>query len=173
MMTHCIKLGELNVTQLFSKNTQRNGWPMVCKYTAHLIMVSRVKDKKCTPGCALLHRQVKHIRKLTTPVEFHAERNQAFFNYRYFNIPCSRKRNWLQHVQRMSCNWLPRIKNYRPNRRINQGRPSKRFLDVWHWNDDNDDDDEVYDNVKNICKNIYGHTYSLISSVHVDHVCIM
>jgi len=41
------------------------------------------------------------------------------------------KRNWLQHINRMPCNRLPRIlKNYRPTGRRNQGTPLKRLLDV-------------------------------------------
>jgi hypothetical protein len=170
-------------TVLSWENTQRNGWPIFWKYTVHLILVSRINDKKCNPGRALLHRQVKHIRKLTTPVEFCAERNQASFNHRCCSIPCSWKRNWLQYVKEMSCNILLKItKNYRPNGRTNQGRPLKKFLDVWHWNrstssptagQPDDNDDEVYYNVMNICKNICGHTYSLISSVPVDRACIM
>jgi hypothetical protein len=66
------------------------------------------------------------------------------------------KRNWIQHVNRMPCNRLPRImKNYSPTGRKNHGRPLKRLLDTWDrngstsgptpWqidNDDNDDDDD-------------------------------
>lgn len=41
------------------------------------------------------------------------------------------KRNWLQHMNRMHRNRLPRIlKNYRPTDRRNQGRPLKRLLDM-------------------------------------------
>jgi hypothetical protein len=36
-------------------------------------------------------------------------------------------RNWLQHVNRMSCNRLPRVmKHYSPTGRRNHGRPLKR-----------------------------------------------
>jgi hypothetical protein len=41
------------------------------------------------------------------------------------------KRNWIQHVNRMPRNRLPRlIKNYIPKGRRNQGGPLKRLLDV-------------------------------------------
>jgi hypothetical protein len=41
------------------------------------------------------------------------------------------KRNWIQHVNRMPRNRLPRlIKHYIPKGRRNQGRPLKRLLDV-------------------------------------------
>jgi Zn-dependent M32 family carboxypeptidase len=41
------------------------------------------------------------------------------------------KRRWIQHVNRMPRNRLPRlIKIYTPKSRRNQGRPPKRFLDV-------------------------------------------
>jgi hypothetical protein len=41
------------------------------------------------------------------------------------------KRKWIQHVNRMPRNRLPRlIKIYIPKSRRNQGRPLKRFLDV-------------------------------------------
>jgi hypothetical protein len=41
------------------------------------------------------------------------------------------KRNWVQHVNRMSRNRLPRImKDYSPTGRKNHGRPLKRLLDT-------------------------------------------
>jgi hypothetical protein len=40
------------------------------------------------------------------------------------------KRNWIQHVNRMLRNRLPRIvKHYSPTGRTNHGRPLKRLLD--------------------------------------------
>ena len=41
------------------------------------------------------------------------------------------KRNWIQHVNRMPRNRIPRImKHYSPTGRRNQGRPLKRLLDT-------------------------------------------
>jgi hypothetical protein len=41
------------------------------------------------------------------------------------------KRNWIQHVNRMPCNILPRaMKHYCPTGRRNHGRPLKRLLDT-------------------------------------------
>jgi len=41
------------------------------------------------------------------------------------------KRNWIQHVNRMSCNRLPRIKkHYSPTGGRNHGRHLKRLLDT-------------------------------------------
>jgi len=41
------------------------------------------------------------------------------------------KRNWIQHVNRMPRNRLPRImKRYSPTGRRNHGRPLKRLLDM-------------------------------------------
>ena len=41
------------------------------------------------------------------------------------------KRNWIQHVNRMPCNRLPRVmKHYSPSARRNHGRPLKRLLDT-------------------------------------------
>jgi hypothetical protein len=41
------------------------------------------------------------------------------------------KRNWIQHVNRMSRNRLPRImKHHFPTGRRNHGRPLKRLLDT-------------------------------------------
>jgi hypothetical protein len=41
------------------------------------------------------------------------------------------KSNWIQHVNRMPRNRLPRImKNYSPTGRRNHGRPLKRLLDT-------------------------------------------
>ena len=66
------------------------------------------------------------------------------------------KRNWIQHVNRMPRDRLPRImKHYSPTGRRNRGRPLKRLLDTWDRNgstssptpwqtyDDDDDDDDV------------------------------
>ena len=41
------------------------------------------------------------------------------------------KRNWIQHVNRMPRNRLPRVmKHYSPTGRRNHGRPLKRLLDT-------------------------------------------
>jgi hypothetical protein len=41
------------------------------------------------------------------------------------------KRNWIQHVNRMSRNRLPRVmRRYSPTGRRNHGRPLKRLLDT-------------------------------------------
>jgi len=41
------------------------------------------------------------------------------------------KRNWIQHVNRMPHNRLPRVmKHYSPTGRRNHGRPLKRLLDT-------------------------------------------
>ena len=65
-------------------------------------------------------------------------------------------RNWIQHVNRMPRNRLPRvIKRYSPNGRRNHGRPLKRLLDTWDRNGstsgptpwqiyDDDDDSDVF-----------------------------
>ena len=66
------------------------------------------------------------------------------------------KRSWIQHVNRMPRNRLPRVtKYYSPTGRRNRGRPLKRLLDTWDRNgstsgpspwkiyDDDDDDDDV------------------------------
>ena len=46
-----------------------------------------------------------------------------------------RKRNWIQHVNRMPRNRLPRVmKHYSPTGRRNYGRPLKRILDTWDRN---------------------------------------
>jgi len=45
------------------------------------------------------------------------------------------KRNWIQHVNRMPHNRLPRImKHSSPTSRRNHGRLLKRFLDTWELN---------------------------------------
>jgi hypothetical protein len=67
------------------------------------------------------------------------------------------KRNWIQHVNRMPRNRLPRVmKHYSPTGRRNRGRPLNRLLDTWdrngstsgptpwqiYYDDDDDDDDD-------------------------------
>ena len=45
------------------------------------------------------------------------------------------RRNWIQHVNRMPRNRLPRVmKHYCPTGRRNYGRPLKRLLDTWERN---------------------------------------
>jgi hypothetical protein len=45
------------------------------------------------------------------------------------------KRNWIQHIDRMPHNRLPRVrKHYSPTGRRNYGRPLKRLLDTWDQN---------------------------------------
>ena len=45
------------------------------------------------------------------------------------------KRKWIQHVNRMPRNKLPRVMNqYSPTGRRNHGRPLKRLLDTWDRN---------------------------------------
>jgi len=45
------------------------------------------------------------------------------------------KRNWIQHVNRMPRNRLPRVmKHYSATGRRNHGRPLKRLLDTWDRN---------------------------------------
>jgi len=45
------------------------------------------------------------------------------------------KRSWIQHVNRMSQNILPRVmKYYSPTGRRNHGRPLKRLVDTWDQN---------------------------------------
>ena len=46
--------------------------------------------------------------------------------------------NWIQHVNRMPRNRLPRVmKHYSPAGRRNHGRPFKRLLDTWDRNGSN------------------------------------
>jgi len=63
------------------------------------------------------------------------------------------KRSWIQHVNRMPRNRLPRVlEHYSPTGRRNRGRPLKRLLDTWDrngstsgptpWQIDDDDDDK-------------------------------
>ena len=45
------------------------------------------------------------------------------------------QRNWIQHINRMPLNRLPRVmKHYSPTGRRNHGRPLKWLLDMWDWN---------------------------------------
>ena len=69
------------------------------------------------------------------------------------------KRKWIQHVNRMPRNGLPRVmKHYSPSGRRNHGRPLMRLRDTWdrngstsgptpwkmHDDDGDDDDDDLY-----------------------------
>jgi hypothetical protein len=69
------------------------------------------------------------------------------------------KKNWIEHVNRMPRNKLPRVmKHYCPTGRRNRGRPLKRFLDTWDRNGSTsgqtawkiDDDDDDYDDIPSL-----------------------
>jgi len=89
------------------------------------------------------------------------------------------KRNWIQHVNRMPRNRLPKVmKHYSPTGRRNHGRSLKRLLDTWDRNGSTsgptpwkiyDDDDD--------CKWLWiphpAHfTLNFCSSVLVHCVCV-
>jgi hypothetical protein len=75
----------------------------------------------------------------------------------FFNKLLEYKRSWIQHVNSMPQNILPRVmKYYFPTGSRNHGRPLKRLLDMSDWNgstsgptpwkmydDDHDDDDDA------------------------------
>ena len=75
------------------------------------------------------------------------------------------KRSWIQHVNRMPRNRLPRVmKHYCPTGRRNHGRCLKRLLDTWDRNgstsgptawqiyDDDDDDNVTVHDLMNLGK---------------------
>ena len=78
------------------------------------------------------------------------------------------KRSWIQHVNRMPHNRIPRImKHYSPTGRRNHGRPLKRLLDMWDRNRStsgptpwNDDDDEFTVPYKGIVLNVYSDSWN-------------
>jgi len=85
------------------------------------------------------------------------------------------KRNWIQHLNRMPCNRLPRVmKHYSPTGRRKFGRTLKRLLDTWNWNgstsgttpwqiyDDEDDDDDDSINLANENRNYWPSLYNLL-----------
>jgi hypothetical protein len=62
------------------------------------------------------------------------------------------KRNWIQHVNRMPRNRLPRVmKRYYPTGRRNYGRPLKRLLNKWDRNGATSSPTprQIYDDVNN------------------------
>jgi hypothetical protein len=66
---------------------------------------------------------------------------------------------WLQHVQRMDTNRIPKqTLQYKPKGRRHIGRPRKRWRDQLHFEDpgtgntpEHDDDDDDDDDVKHYC----------------------
>ena len=84
------------------------------------------------------------------------------------------KRNWIQHINRMPLNRLPRaMKYYSPTGRRNHGRMLMRLLDTWDrngstsdpipWKIYDDDVDYDYDDIKSVeCKiNLFHLKYRL------------
>ena len=77
------------------------------------------------------------------------------------------KRSWIQHVNRMPRNRLPRVtKHYCPTGRRNHGRPLKRTVGTWDRNGSTsgptawkiyDDDDDDYDEVNNLINFLFIH----------------
>ena len=63
------------------------------------------------------------------------------------------KRNWIQHVNRMPRNRLPRVvKHYSPTGRRNHGTPLKRLLDTWDRNESTSGPTpwQIYDDDNNV-----------------------
>ena len=88
------------------------------------------------------------------------------------------KRNWIQHVNRMPPNRLPRVmKHYYPTGRRNHGRPLKRLLGTWDWNGstsgptplqiyDDDTSHSIYDAINVMKSGISSWTTSHASHSH-------
>ena len=86
------------------------------------------------------------------------------------------KRNWIQRVNRMPRNRLPRVmKHYFPTGRRNHGRPLKILLETWNRNgsttgptpwqiydDDNDDDDA--DEYRSLSSSLSSFLHSPVTS---------
>jgi len=71
------------------------------------------------------------------------------------------KRNWIQHVNRMPHNGLPRVmKHYSPTGRRNHGRPLKRLLDTWDRNGSTSGPTpwQIYDDDN---KNVYWYSWKV------------
>ena len=94
------------------------------------------------------------------------------------------KRSWIQHVNRMPRNRLPRVmKYYCPTGGRNHGRPLKRLLDTWDRNgstsgatpwkiyDDDDDDDECWVYIQKRCACM--RMCSLCARQSYSNVCIL
>jgi len=61
------------------------------------------------------------------------------------------KRKWIQHINRMPRNRLPRVmKHYSPTGRKNHGRPLKRLLDTWDRNGSTSGPTPWYNNNNNV-----------------------
>jgi len=90
--------------------------------------------------------KARHARRITA-AEIKCMRRTAGYNWTYYktNAQITKelkitpileklleyKRKWIQHVNRMPQNRLPRvIKRYSPTGRRNYGRPLKRLLDM-------------------------------------------
>ena len=101
------------------------------------------------------------------------------------------KRNWIQHVNRMPRNRLPRVmKHYSPTSRRNPGRPLKRLLDTWDRNGSTsgptpwqiyDDDDGVsalskkvasWSNYLSVWNNQFCHTDKGHFAWKCTHFCV-
>ena len=70
--------------------------------------------------------KIKLYNTLALPVLFYGS-----FLTPIFDKLLEYKRNWIQHLNRMYCNRLPRVtKHCSPTGRRNYGRPLKRLLDT-------------------------------------------
>jgi len=79
------------------------------------------------------------------------------------------KKNWVQHVNRMPRNRLPRVmKHYSPSGRRNHGRPLKRLLDTWDRNGSTSGPTpwQIYDDDGFIYFTSFGAPISHNSSIH-------
>ena len=88
------------------------------------------------------------------------------------------KRNWIQHVNRMPRNRLPRVmKHYSATGRRNHGRPLKRLLDMWDRNESTSgptpwqiyDDDDDYEK-QGTSKEARRHTKDATIQMHNHNI---
>ena len=78
------------------------------------------------------------------------------------------KRNWIQHVNRMLHNRLPReMKRYSPTGRRNHGRPLKRLLDTWDRNGSTSGPTpwQIYDDDELLLENQFSNCFITLSSL--------
>ena len=118
-----------NITYCHKKGTSIRPAFIVCLWRNKLRPASfreTLPVVKTSPECVTVPEQGKSSGRIATFSLWTGMFRDKLLEY---------KRNWIQHVNRMPRNRLPRVmKHYSPTGRRNHGRPLRRLLDTWDRN---------------------------------------
>ena len=137
----------LNITGILNNVFRPRKKPLINQewnYTIHwsfqsCYMAAKLGMLKASDARRITATEMKYMRRTAgytwTDYETHAQIAKELKITPILDKLLEYKRSWIQHVNRMPRNRLPRVmKHYSPTARRNHGRPLKRLLDTWDRN---------------------------------------